>query len=104
MPNLQKLLFKAGFTNINGNGAYLCPLTALFNFLLCTVTAVPLPGSVGASEGSFMLLYSGMVAAGNVFPMMMLSRGISFYGFLAVSGAATLILQFWKAGYTKENT
>ena len=72
--------------------------------LSLAVTAVPLPGSVGASEGSFMLLYSGMVAAGNVFPMMMLSRGISFYGFLAVSGAATLILQFWKAGYTKENT
>ena len=35
---------------------------------------------------------------------MMLSRGISFYGFLAVSGAVTLILQFWKAGYTNENT
>ena len=51
-----------------------------------------------------MLLYSGVVAAGNVFPMMMLSRGISFYGFLAVSGAATLLLQFWKAGYTKEYT
>ena len=72
--------------------------------LSLAVTAVPLPGSVGASEGSFMLLYSGVVAAGNVFPMMMLSRGISFYGFLAVSGAATLLLQFWKAGYTKEYT
>ena len=72
--------------------------------LSLAVTAVPLPGSVGASEGSFMLLYSGMVAADNVFPMMMLSRGISFYGFLAISGAVTLILQFWKAGYTNENT
>ena len=72
--------------------------------LSLAVTAVPLPGSVGASEGSFMLLYSGVVAAGNVFPMMMLSRGISFYGFLALSGAATLLLQFWKAGYTKEYT
>ena len=66
--------------------------------LSLAVTAVPLPGSVGASEGSFMILYSGMVAADHLFPMMMLSRGISFYGFLAVSGAATLVLQFWNAG------
>lgn len=66
--------------------------------LSLAVTAVPLPGSVGASEGSFLLLYSGLIAAGHLFPLMMLSRGISFYGFLAVSGIATLVLQFWKAG------
>lgn len=66
--------------------------------LSLAVTAVPLPGSVGASEGSFMILYGGMFTAGEVFPLMMLSRGISFYGFLALSGLVTLILQFWRRG------
>lgn len=66
--------------------------------LSLAVTAVPLPGSVGASEGSFLILYSGLVSAEYLFPMMMLSRGISFYGFLAVSGLATLVLQFGRTG------
>lgn len=71
---------------------------AVQSILSLAVTAVPLPGSVGASEGSFMILYGGMFAAGEVFPLMMLSRGISFYGFLAVSGIVTLVLQFWRRG------
>lgn len=66
--------------------------------LSLAVTAVPLPGSVGASEGSFLILYSGLVSAEYLFPMMMLSRGISFYGFLSVSGLATLVLQFGRRG------
>lgn len=64
--------------------------------LSLAVTAVPLPGSVGASEGSFLLLYGGVIPAGKLFPLMLLSRGISFYGFLAISGAVTFVLQLWK--------
>lgn len=64
--------------------------------LSLAVTAVPLPGSVGASEGGFLLLYGGVIAAGKLFPLMLLSRGISFYGFLAISGVFTVVLQLWK--------
>ena len=71
---------------------------AIQAILSLAVTAVPLPGSVGASEGSFMILYTGMFTAAEAFPLMMLSRGISFYGFLAVSGIGTLLLQFWRRG------
>lgn len=67
---------------------------AIQAILSLAVTAVPLPGSVGASEGSFLLLYGGIVAADKVFPMMLLSRGISFYILLVISGVATLVLQF----------
>lgn len=81
---------------IGGEGPF--EFLAVQAILSLAVTAVPLPGSVGASEGSFMLLYGGMIAAGRLFPLMMLSRGISFYGFLLVSGIATLVLQFWTAG------
>lgn len=62
--------------------------------LSLAVTAVPLPGSVGASEGAFMALYTPLLGTGQTFSLMMLSRGISFYGFLAVSGLVTGFLQF----------
>lgn len=64
--------------------------------LSLAVTAVPLPGSMGASEGGFLLLYGGVIGGGKLFPLMLLSRGISFYGFFAVSGILTLVLQLLK--------
>ena len=66
---------------------------AMQAILSLAVTAVPLPGSVGASEGSFISLYRPILGGGQVFPVMMLSRGISFYALLAVSGAVTAVLQ-----------
>lgn len=62
--------------------------------LSLAVTAVPLPGSVGASEGSFISLYRSILGTGQTFSVMMLSRGISFYAMLAVSGCVTAVLQF----------
>lgn len=62
--------------------------------LSLAVTAVPLPGSVGASEGAFVALYGLVLGAGPAFTVMALGRGISFYGLLVISGAATAVLQF----------
>ena len=62
--------------------------------LSLAVTAVPLPGAVGASEGSFISLYRLILGADQTFSVMMLSRGISFYAMLAVSGCVTAVLQF----------
>lgn len=88
-----------------GNGGLgLFEFLAVQAILSLAVTAVPLPGSVGASEGSFMILYSSLAGNDIVFPMMMLSRGISFYGFLAVSGLVTLILQFGRMGNHRGRT
>ena len=66
---------------------------AMQAILSLAVTAVPLPGSVGASEGSFISLYRPILGGGHVVPVMMLSRGISFYALLAVSGGVTAVLQ-----------
>ena len=62
------------------------------------VTAVPLPGSVGASEGSFLALYRTLLGAGQSFSVMLLSRGISFYAMLCISGLVTAFLQFARRG------
>ncbi len=66
--------------------------------LSLAVTAVPLPGSVGASEGSFLALYRTLLGAGQSFSVMLLSRGISFYAMLCISGLVTAFLQFARRG------
>lgn len=77
-------------------GLDVCPgrFLALQAILSLAVTAVPLPGSVGASEGAFMALYGPALGAGLSFSVLVLGRGISFYGMLAVSGVITAALQF----------
>ena len=77
-----------------GIGAEPGSFLAMQAILSLAVTAVPLPGSVGASEGGFMALYGPLFGAGQTFSIMMLSRGISFYGFLVISGLVTAYLQF----------
>lgn len=71
---------------------------ALQAILSLAVTAVPLPGSVGASEGSFLALYRTLLGAGQSFSVMLLSRGISFYAMLCISGLVTAFLQFARRG------
>lgn len=62
--------------------------------LSLAVTAIPLPGSVGASEGVFMTLYRSLLGSEQSFLVLVLGRGISFYGTLVVSGLITAIFQF----------
>lgn len=53
------------------------------------VEMMPLPGAAGISEACFMVLFEG-IFAGMVKPAMLLSRGISFYALLIISGFITL--------------
>lgn len=62
------------------------------SLLNLAVTVVPLPGSIGASEGSFLILYRNIISAGKIDLTVILSRGISFYAVLAVSGLAVALL------------
>jgi len=60
------------------------------SLLNLAVTIVPLAGSIGASEGSFIQLYKHIISVGKVNLAVILSRGISFYGVLFVSGVVVL--------------
>lgn len=62
--------------------------------LSLAVSAVPLPGSVGASESSFLILFGSLFNPGQILPVMLMARGISFYSFLVISGLVVLYLQF----------
>ncbi len=54
--------------------------------LYITVSAIPLPGSVGVSESGFVLIYRALFPTHVISSAMLLSRGISFYLFLIISG------------------
>lgn len=87
-------LLALGFTNIS-----------FFNFLMLqsivslAVSAVPLPGAVGASESSFLVMFRSFFTESQLLPFMTLGRGISFYGFLIISGLVVLYLQFCRPSF-----
>jgi len=68
--------------------------------LSLAVTAVPLPGAVGASEGVFAILYQALASQEMLIPLLVLSRGMSFYGFLVLSGGVVLLLN-WRQTHWK---
>ena len=62
--------------------------------LTLAVGSLPLPGAVGASEGGFVRAFRLFFGAGLVTPAVLVSRGISFYSFLLISGGVTLAVHF----------
>lgn len=56
------------------------------------VGSLPLPGAVGASEGSAMLAFGMFFGQSLVAPAVLVSRGISFYSFLILSAGVTLAM------------
>lgn len=57
--------------------------------LTIAVASLPLPGAVGASEGGFLRMFTLLFGPERLLPALLLSRGISFYGFLLLSGLVT---------------
>lgn len=56
------------------------------------VSSLPLPGAVGPAEGGFVKAFTPLFGAGLVTPAMLVSRGISFYVFLLISGGIALLV------------
>ena len=61
-------------------------MIAMQSVLLLSVSSLPLPGAVGLTEGGFLLLYQTIFPAALLPGAMLLSRTLSFYLFLLLSG------------------
>ena len=72
------------------SGYDLIDIIALQAFLFLGVEYLPLPGAVGAAETGFLAINRVIFGADKVVPAMLLSRGISFYAFLIISGCVTI--------------
>lgn len=59
--------------------------------LYISVSSLPLPGAVGVSEGGFMIIFKMLFPGTLLSSGMLLSRGISFYLFVLISGMLLLI-------------
>ena len=59
--------------------------------LFISVSALPLPGSVGASESGFLILFKLLFPASVLNEAMLLSRGVSFYLFVFLCGIFILV-------------
>ena len=64
------------------------------------VGLLPLPGAVGAAEGSALRAFALFFGPGLVAPAVLLSRGISFYSFLLLSAGVTLWVHLRTRGRT----
>ena len=66
-------------------------IAAMEAVLYVSVSALPLPGSIGASEGAFLLLFRAFIPGAALHNAMLLSRGVSFYLFVAGSGCSVAL-------------
>lgn len=71
-------------------GASLLDLVGAQALVSLAVGSLPLPGAVGASEGTATLAFTLFFGVQLAVPAVLVSRGISFYIFLLISAAVTL--------------
>ena len=74
-------------------GGNIIEFIAIQAALYITGAALPLPGAVGIGEGGFLIFFKVIFPAQLLSSAMLISRGISFYIMVIISGIAILILQ-----------
>lgn len=74
------------------SGHSVMDLIAVQAILFIAVSYLPLPGSVGASEKGFVTMFSSFFPSDVIVPAMLLSRGITFYLLMIVSGIVTAVM------------
>lgn len=73
---------------LTGHGAF--EIICAQALLTLAVSMLPLPGAVGVSEGGFIRFFTVFFGTQLVTPAVLISRGVSFYAFLALSALITL--------------
>ncbi len=72
--------------------------------LYVSVASIPLPGSVGVSEGAFLSIYEYIYGAEILASAMIITRGINFYLFVIVGALMTLINVLFLSKRKEEKT
>lgn len=71
--------------------------------LYVSVASIPLPGSVGVSEGAFLSLYEYIFGTELLASAMLINRGISFYLFIIVGALLTIYTVFRNSTKNKDS-
>ena len=83
------------------SGASAITIILMEAVLYVAVASLPFPGSVGVSEGTFMVMFKLFFPATLLGSAMIISRGISFYFFVLLS-ALGVIWSFIKSKRSKK--
>lgn len=75
------------------SGFGMVDFVVLQSVLYLSVCFLPIPGSAGASESGFVLIFRVLFQSALIVPAMLLSRMASFYVVLIVSGVVSLAMQ-----------
>ena len=76
-------------------------VTFLQSFLYLSVSILPLPGTIGVNETGFTLLYKHLISQNIVDSAMLLTRGVSFYLYVVITGIILLIIALKKKKISK---
>jgi len=80
--------------NLSGNGIF--EIICLQAFVYMSVSFVPIPGTIGASEMGFMLLLGNVFSKNIIGAAILLWRGISYYFSLIFSGIFVILISIFK--------
>ncbi len=75
-------------------GASPIEIIALQTIIALAVDSLPLPGGMGASESSFLVIFLTIFGEEFVLPGMLLSRGITYYALIIISAVITVLSSF----------
>ena len=78
-------------------------MLSLQALLYLSVASIPLPGSVGVSEGAFLSIYEYIYGAEILASAMVISRGISFYLFMVIGSIVVLATTIFNMNNKKKN-
>lgn len=90
------------YRSLGLNGIKYFDIVSMQAVLDISVASLPLPGGTGAAENGFIQLFSDLFGSHMVIPGMMLSRGISFYSLLIISGVI-IVFSFKRKNLNKRD-
>ena len=84
------------FLSLGVNNINYIKITLLQSVLYLSVSILPLPGTVGVNETGFSLIYNPIISKTIVDSAMLLTRGVSFYLVVIITGLILLIISLKK--------
>ena len=73
------------YRSLGFKGHHILEITTMQSILFATVSSIPLPGSVGASEGAFIEIFRNIYPTNMIKSATLLHRAVNFYLFVFIS-------------------
>ena len=89
------------FLALGVHGLNYIKITSMQSFLYLSVSILPLPGTIGVNETGFTILYKHLISQNIIDSAMLLTRGVSFYLYVIITGIILLIIALKKKRTTK---